>query len=125
MGTQGDPLMDGTWTCNPPGKQVVRDRRVTIHTQKEKATSKGPRDHEPYGRSPYIFPHSTSDLPYTHTKHLSNAFLQGLLPTIYRQTLNEQVSGLRTKRNLGRRGPGRKGFLFFFKPLAPLTNAAC
>lgn len=48
---------------------------------REKATSKGPRDHGAYGRSPYILPHSTSDLPYTHTKHLSNAFLWGQIPT--------------------------------------------
>lgn len=63
---------DGTCAWNPPGKQVVRDRRVTIHTQREKATSKGPRDHGAYGRSQCILPHSTSDLPYTHTKHLSS-----------------------------------------------------
>lgn len=54
---------DGTYTCDPPGKQVVKDRRVTIHTQREKAASKGPRDHGAYGRSPYIHPHSTSYLP--------------------------------------------------------------
>lgn len=51
---------DGTCTCNPPGKQAVRDRRVTIHTQREKATSKGPRDHgalweESIHTSPFYF----------------------------------------------------------------------
>lgn len=56
--SNGDVLRptDGTCTCKPPGKQVVRDRRVTIHTQEKKPLLRGPETMGPMGGVRTYFP---------------------------------------------------------------------